>query len=208
MPVRLYITETTESIKAKIIGEIRFEVNKRMRAASPIIRQKVGNLIADRLMDTEHAQSIMSGKLQSDFGLTPDAALTALGDLIRAIRQSTGVNLDVKNGFAYSLSVTILPNGLSQTLQGIGTYSSNGHIISWMQWLLLKGVTVVVDDHFVVERNSSKSRSGRALMYKSGSSGRNFRVDPHFAGTEDDNFVVNTIKGLFDEVYFIVMGYL
>lgn len=209
---RIQITESIESIKAKILFELKAQVNERMRKAAPIIRAKVGSLIADKIAATPHIQSILSGKLQSDFGLTGPAAQLAVNELISAIRQTTGVNLDIKNGFAYSMSVTLLPQGLSQAVGNIGQYQSNGHVISWMRWLLFEGVTVVVDDHFVADdttgsiKSFGKSRSGRALMFHS--EGRSFRVDPTFAGTEDDNFVVNTIRGLFDEVYFIVLGYL
>jgi hypothetical protein len=52
------------------------------------------------------------------------------------------------------------------------------------------------------------SRSGFALMFPSGESGKIFRVDPNFAGTADDNFVVNTIASLLPEIGNIMFSYL
>lgn len=208
------ITETTNSVSAKILFEVVEQVDKRMRSAAPQINIRVGALIEGRLRATPHVRSILSGKLQADFGLTPSVASSAVDSLISEIKRSVKVNLDVRNrgilgSLAWSMSVTILPDGLSQILSKIGSYSSSGNEINWMEWLLTKGATVIYDDFFVAYGSEFKSsRSGFGIMFPSGESGRIFRVDPVFAGTQDDNFVVNTLNSLLPDIANIMFSYL
>lgn len=208
------ITESAKSISGKILFEVVEQVDRRMRAAAPQINLRVGALIETKLRATPHVRSILSGKLQTDFGLTSQSAEATVEGLISAVKRSVKVNLDIRNrgklgNSAWSMSVTILPEGFSQLLSQIGTYSSNGNEINWMEWLLTKGATVIYDDFFVAYGAEFKSsRSGLGVMYPSGGSGRIFRVDPVFAGTQDDNFVVNTLTSLLPEIANIMFGYL
>lgn len=207
----IQIIESIDSIKAKINFAFREEVDRRMKAAAPRIEARVGTLVASRLISTPHARSILGGQLKIDFGLTDAVALAALTELIAAVKKSVRVSLTKTSGstLVYSMTVAILPQGLSSVLSTIGTYDSNGHEIGWMKWLLTKGVEVVVEDYFVAYGLSPpNSRSGGGIMIKSGTSGRDFRVDPAFAGTEDDNFVVNTLKEILPEIEPIIRSYL
>jgi hypothetical protein len=204
------IIDTVDSIRAKINFELRHEVDRRMRTAAPIIQARAGTLIASRLTNSRHAQSILSGQLQKDFGLTESVAKAALTQLIAAVKRNIRVELRGVTGsqLVFTMSVSILPEGLTSVLGNIGTYESNGHQIGWMRWLLTKGVEVVVEDYFVAYGPSIQSRSGGALMLNTGKSGRDFRVDPAFAGTENDNFVVNTIREALPEIGEIMRSYL
>jgi hypothetical protein len=204
------IIDTVDSIRAKINFELRHEVDRRMRTAAPIIQARAGTLIASRLTNSPHAQSILSGQLQKDFGLTENVAKAALTQLIAAVKRNIRVELRGVTGsqLVFTMSVSILPEGLTSVLGNIGTYESNGHQIGWMRWLLTKGVEVVVEDYFVAYGPSIQSRSGGALMLNTGKSGRDFRVDPAFAGTENDNFVVNTIREALPEIGEIMRSYL
>ena len=75
-----------------------------------------------------------------------------------------------------------------------------------MEWLLLRGTEVVIEDAFVIYKDRPNSRSGMAIMAESDS--RVFRVDPQYAGTENDNFVINTINDLLPEIGLILRSYL
>lgn len=206
------IIDSVNSLKAKFDFIARDIVDKRMRSYAPVISRKVGELIGDALIRTPEAQSILTGQLKADFGLTDAVASTALQQLIEAVKKSTTVKLNIKPSggvkYAYAMVVSILPAGLSSVLSTIGTYESNGKDIPWMEWLLTRGVEVVVDDGFVVYGNKPTSRSGMAVMAKSGGSGRVFRVDPQYAGTPDDNFVTKTIGSLLPEISLIMRSYL
>lgn len=212
---RIQIVESTASVSAKVLFEVVEQVDKRMRAAAPQINLLVGELIEARIRATPHVRSLISGQLQADFGLNIGEAEEAIESLLFVVKRSVKVNLGVKNrgklgNLAWSMSVSILPEGFSDVLKGIGAYQSprSGEFIPWMEWLLTKGTTVIYDDFFVAEGEFKTSRSGFALMFPSGKSSRLFRVDPSFSGTVDDNFVVNTIASLLPEIGSIMFSYL
>lgn len=212
---RIQIVESTASVSAKVLFEVVEQVDKRMRAAAPQINLLVGELIEARIRATPHVRSLISGQLQADFGLNIGEAEEAIDSLLFVVKRSVKVNLGVKNrgklgNLAWSMSVSILPEGFSDVLKGIGAYQSprSGEFIPWMEWLLTKGTTVIYDDFFVAEGEFKTSRSGFALMFPSGKSSRLFRVDPSFSGTVDDNFVVNTIASLLPEIGNIMFSYL
>lgn len=212
---RIQITESTASVSAKVLFEVVEQVDRRMRAAAPQINLLVGELIEARIRATPHVKSLISGQLQADFGLNIGEAEEAVDSLLFVVKRSVKVNLGIKNrgslgNLAWSMSVSILPDGFSDVLKGIGAYKSprSGEFIPWMEWLLTKGTTVIYDDFFVAKGEFKTSRSGFALMFPSGQSGRIFRVEPTFAGTADDNFVVNTIASLLPEIGNIMFSYL
>jgi hypothetical protein len=212
---RIQIIESTSSISAKVLFEVAEQVDKKMRKATPQINLRVGELIEARIRATPHVKSLISGQLQADFGLNIGEAEEAIESLLFVVKRSVKVNLGIKNrgslgNSAWSMSVSILPEGFSDILKGIGTYQSprSGEFIPWMEWLLTKGTTIIYDDFFVAKGEFRTSRSGFALMFPSGESGRLFRVDPNFAGTADDNFVVNTIASLLPEIGNIMFSYL
>ena len=212
---RIQIIESTSSISAKVLFEVAEQVDKKMRKATPQINLRVGELIEARIRATPHVKSLISGQLQADFGLNIGEAEEAIESLLFVVKRSVKVNLGIKNrgslgNSAWSMSVSILPDGFSDILKGIGTYQSprSGEFIPWMEWLLTKGTTVIYDDFFVAKGEFRTSRSGFALMFPSGESGKMFRVDPNFAGTADDNFVVNTIASLLPEIGNIMFSYL
>jgi hypothetical protein len=212
---RIQIIESTSSISAKVLFEVAEQVDKKMRKAAPQINLRVGELIEARIRATPHVKSLISGQLQADFGLNIGEAEEAIESLLFVVKRSVKVNLGIKNrgslgNSAWSMSVSILPDGFSDVLKGIGTYQSprSGEFIPWMEWLLTKGTTIIYDDFFVAKGEFRTSRSGFALMFPSGESGKMFRVDPNFAGTADDNFVVNTIASLLPEIGNIMFSYL
>jgi hypothetical protein len=212
---RIQIIESTSSISAKVLFEVAEQVDRKMRRAAPQINLRVGELIEARIRATPHVKSLISGQLQADFGLNIGEAEEAIESLLFVVKRSVKVNLGIKNrgslgNSAWSMSVSILPEGFSDVLKGIGTYQSprSGEFIPWMEWLLTKGTTIIYDDFFVAKGEFRTSRSGFALMFPSGESGKMFRVDPNFAGTADDNFVVNTIASLLPEIGNIMFSYL
>ena len=173
---RIQIIESTSSISAKILFEVAEQVDKKMRKAAPQINLVVGELIEAKIRATPHVKSLISGQLQADFGLNIGEAEEAISALLFVVKRSVKVNMNMRAKGAWSMSVSILPDGFSQVLSGIGTYQSprSGEFIPWMEWLLTKGTTIIYDDFFVTKGEFKTSRSGFALMFPSGSSGKVF----------------------------------
>jgi hypothetical protein len=208
MTARLKFTESTQQIQAKILFEFAEVVDKRMRGYAPLISREVGELIAAELRKTPHVISLLSGKLQADFGLTPAAAQTGVDEIISKVRKSTVVRLskNPKTNLVYTISIQLLPEGISSLLDI--SYASYRGRVTWVEWLLTKGVTIVVEDFWAMSGEFEESRSGRAIMVPVGNDKVGFRVDPEFAGTPGDNFVVNTIQGLLPAITNVIRKYL
>ena len=93
-----------------------------------------------------------------------------------------------------NLVIQIDPATISALIQvstSNAVYNSNGHQITWLDWLMTRGTKVVVEDfEFVSTDYDDKSRSGGGFMLPTGGV---FRVDPKFAGTAGDNFITKAI---------------
>lgn len=204
---RLSIVESTNTVKARILFEAAEVVDNILRRNSPVISRKISTLLANRIHETPHMKSILGGKLKADFGLTDEMADEALGKITELIRSNTIIKLYKRpqKDLFYSLEIRLLPNGVTPFLSI--RYDSDGGPVDWMDWLLTKGVTIINEDFFVAY-GSFSSRTGEAIMMPAGSSGKDFRVDPEFAGTEDDNFIVNVVKQSYPDMVAIVGSYL
>lgn len=218
--MKFQITSDPKEVSDFISLELSKQIDARIKSKTSAIRAEISNLISDELRKTPHVISLLSGKLQSDFGLSTEAAELAVKQIIDTIKSSTVISVkrDVSEKFVYSIFITLLPNGISSLLN-IG-YESKGGSVDWLEWLLTKGVTVVVDNYRVLEGDFTQSRSGKSIMVPATSlsiiqTGRfsygtvkrtydAFRVDPEFAGTESDNFIVNTLRSVLPQIAEII----
>jgi hypothetical protein len=63
--------------------------------------------------------------------------------------------------------------------------------LPWLEWLLLKGNSIIVRNYNVKYGQNPRSRSGDAIMIDSTSS---WRVPPEFAGTTRDNWTTRALN--------------
>ena len=221
MSVKLKIVDSQKEIEAKILSDIVSQIDVKMKKAAPTIKILISALIKKALFESDHAKSILSGKLQKDFGLTSSMAETALLDLTSIVSRNiiitistskVGSKLPISQRSAWSMAVQILPLGLPESVRSVGSYISepSGVEINWMDWLLFKGVSILVEDFFVSgeQENFPSSRSGNGIMLYSGRKGRGFRVDPQYAGTESDNFVLQAMNSILPTIVEIMRRYL
>ena len=203
---RLKIVDSTRDVKAKILFELREVIDKAYRKAKPRIEQKSRQLILSALKGSSTIQSLTSGKLQADFGLSSSDAARASEDILSTVAKNINVDFTISSSdLVGSIKLNLLPPDVSQftnlsTASYINTGKKGGEI-SWLEWLLTKGTEIVIDGYQVTYDDTSFfSRSGKALMKKNGF----FRVDPDHAGTVDDNFITRTIRNLSDEIFLII----
>ena len=72
-----------------------------------------------------------------------------------------------------------------------------GYSLPWLQWLVFYGNIPIIDDYQVVMVNTRASRTGRAIMRKSGGS---WRVPSEFSGTMADNWITRAIESKSAEI--------
>ena len=187
---------------AQFAATVRFlagpKIDRLLRKAKPLIQRRVSDLLRTAIEGSPTIRSLTDGVLKVDFGLEDGMADSATRDIVNAVVSSLVVEFQAPKSNRSltlgSLSIRIDPGTVAALVQvstTAGIYNSNGHNISWLNWLMNKGTEVVVEDFEVVSTEyDERSRSGGGFMLKMGGA---FRVAPEFAGTPGDNFITRAI---------------
>jgi hypothetical protein len=195
---RLRLLTTDAQFSATVNFLVAPKINKILRKAKPLIQRKVSDLLRTVIEGSPAIRSLEDGVLRVDFGLEDGMADSATRDIVNAVVSSLVVEFQApksKRSLTLgSLSIRIDPGTVAALVQistTAGIYNSNGHNISWLNWLMTKGTEVVVEEFDVVSTEyDERSRSGGGFMIKTGGA---FRVAPEFAGTPGDNFITRAI---------------
>ena len=193
---RLKLVTTPSQFAAKVQFLAEEPIDRILTKARPVIQNRISNLLRTAIEGSLTIRSLKGGKLQVDFGLTDGAASAATADIVNAVVSSVNVFFQKsrRGKTLGSLVIQIDPATISAVVQASphGIYDSNGHQITWLDWLMTKGTQVVVEDFEVVStvNYDDRSRSGGGFMLPTNGV---FRVDPEFAGTPGDNFITRAI---------------
>ena len=193
---RLQLVTTPSQFAATVQFLTPKPIDRILTKARPAIQNRISNLLRTAIETSKTIQSLKNGKLQVDFGLTDGAASAATADIVNAVVSSVNVFFQKsrRGKTLGSLVIQIDPATVSAVVQASphGIYNSNGHQITWLDWLMTRGTKIVVEDFEVVSTvdYDDRSRSGGGFMI---STGGFFRVDPKFAGTAGDNFITKAI---------------
>tara|TARA_R100000008_G_scaffold85238_2_gene74683 strand:- start:526 stop:1197 length:672 start_codon:yes stop_codon:yes gene_type:complete len=202
--------------KGEIDSAIKKDITRRVKKSYQLVETKLGRIVQDmvdrQLMASSTMQSIMNGKLRSDFGLTTTMASEAVKQIMDHIVSNIKVSFTATSRSAAVLSLELLPMGIDQlTAIPAGSYMSTGKLgggeVSWLTWLLTRGTQVVLGDFYVFENPKGRSRTGESIMQRVGKTGQEgFRVDPGFSGTEEDNFVIRALEPVLDKIRDVVFS--
>ena len=164
--------------------QIRRQVVSAIRRAARTTIGPIEAHLRTSYRNAEFVASLTGGLLGGDFGLTAEKAQSVTQEIIDEVAANTTARFVPGSGLIIGSLVVELRPGLSPALISRASYLSSGHTIDWLSWLLRAGSQVVVMDHSVAYGNFPTSRSGKAIMRHDGGM---FRVDPAFAGTQEDN---------------------
>jgi hypothetical protein len=193
---RLKLVTTPSQFAATVQFLVAPKVDKLLVKAKPAIQNRISNLLRIAIQGSATVQDLKNGQLRVDFGLTDDAAASAVVDIVNAVLSSINVffKKTPRGKTLGTLVIQIDPASVSAIVQtsSIGSYLSDGYKITWLDWLMTRGTEVVVEGFEVVSTASydDRSRSGGGFMLQTGGA---FRVAPEFAGTAGDNFVSRAI---------------
>ena len=199
---RLRLVTTPSQFAATVQFLTPKPIDRILTKARPAIQNRISNLLRTAIETSKTIQSLKNGKLQVDFGLTDGAASAATADIVNAVVSSVNVFFQKsrRGKTLGSLVIQIDPATISAVVQASphGIYDSNGHQITWLDWLMTRGTKVAVEDFEVISTVNNiasvgyddRSRSGGGFMFPTGGV---FRVDPKFAGTAGDNFITKAI---------------
>lgn len=200
MKISFKLLETQSSISKKILEAIRDHLSpiftsNLANALKPIISQEVISALSQ---EPEYT-SLISGQLKYELGI-PDAA-TRINQLFEHWSNSIVINVSpvmVKSSrLVGKLSLNMIPADISDAIglpAATITDNNTGSIIPWLQWLLLDGSKILIQNYEVRIGPNNNSRTGNAIMVVSNQ--KDWRVPPEFAGTVHDNWITRAIQRL------------
>lgn len=136
------------------------------------------------------AASLQGGPLQAELGV--ENPIAAINQVVNAVLRSVEVIVGPTG-----LTIRALPVDLNDVLSiPLASFrSENGFIVSWLEWLLTAGDTVVVQQYHFVEGSFQSSRTGLGIMRRGGV----WHVPEH-QGTYQDNWLTRAFDNLRPEI--------
>lgn len=202
------LTESDKVINLKINKALADELNSRFKKQKEKLLNAVKGIVYNAIRSCPEIDSLSTGELKLDFGLTVDPSLAIIEAIVSSVR--VVVTPFSANGGTISkggISILIQPNdyqnllGLSISQQPIEI----GGSLPWLQWLLLEGDSIIIADFGVEYSNEAKGRAGAARMSRSY---KPFRVNPNFSGTRDNNFITRALRTYFPQIEKAIAGVL
>jgi hypothetical protein len=196
MKFSIDLLKSTDDIVKLILENLKNQINKTINKALPSIEKEIKILIKESLMSEPEYSSLKAGTLRAELGIANvsdvDNVIQAMADTLNFSQNPIKI---VSNGLSGGFVLTMIK---SDDISGI-IYSDSasvvdnerGYSLPWLEWLLLKGNDVLVQNYSVNYTNSSRSRSGMALMVESD---QNWRVPQPFTGKINNNWTTRAIS--------------
>ena len=194
--ISIKVLESDRVIVAKINKTLAKELDKRFRKKAGALKLKLQPIISDALFDSPEINSLRSGVLRFDFGLTGDPGPQIVDAVVQSIEVKTTPVKGTQNGITGGVQVNIQPSTYSNLLslpiaqQALEIEAR----IPWLEWLLTAGDSIIIA-HYGVEYGAGLGRSGGAHMVgiKDAPFGP-YKVNSSFSGNISDNFITRSIK--------------
>lgn len=183
--------EIAKGILKTVLPDIRADIDKGVS----LVKRQLPILVNSIITTSPEYASILGGKLKYDFGIpNSNEKLAGLIDTwSKNIQFSYKAPYIAGSQIQARFSASLFKADFSDVL---GTdyaqvYDTiRGYSLPWLQWLVFYGNIPIIDNYQVVMVNNAASRTGRALMRRSGGA---WRVPSEFSGTIGDNWITRSI---------------
>jgi len=200
MPAKLI--EGARAIALKINKGLANIFNKRIFRQANSIESQIKPLISAALLSSPEIQSLSSGTLRIDFGLTQDPS----ADIVNTITNSLSVQVQraiaTASGIKGGVLITLQPTDYSNlfSLPSAVQITEKGEVLPWLEWLLTLGQQLVIAD-FGVEYGAY-GRTGEGRMTEGAAP---FKVNSQYAGTVDNNFITRAVEKISPQIRNIII---
>jgi len=203
--VNVEVKTTVQQMQNRILNSFLVTFQRALNSAAPAIREKAAIILQKRILQQPEIQSLIGGDLQAEMGLVAPAqnVKEIIDTVIRSISLVKKPTIISGNKVSGGFSLNMIEEDFSDvlSLSTSSFISENGHLVSWLEWLLTRGDDIILRDYSITFDLSpsevEKSRTGDALMIKST---RGWRVPPEFSGTLDNNFITRAADGISNEL--------
>lgn len=202
MKLSISILESNIEINAAILNGLLPQVNKYMDWGIGIIKNELPQIISNSIMNSPEYQSLLSGELRYEFGISdPGPKLAGLVDIwannIHYTRMKPTITGDRIRAFFAANTMRVDCADVIYTDYALVVDGTRGYTLPWLEWLLLDGNTTIVDNYEVVVGANKYSRTGKALMKPSSKS---WKVPSLYAGTASDNWITRAIDSVTNDI--------
>ncbi len=196
------ITTSNARFRALINKALAKEGEKVLKTSASKIRKRVKEVVRLAVASCPEIESLSSGILKLDFGLTEDPSLAIVNSVANSTRVTVSKITSRGGSFRGGVKIYVQPSTFSNLLslpiskQIIET----GESIPWLKWLLTSGDSVIIGD-FGVEYELGAGRTGGARMSEQE---KPFKVNPMYSGDIQENFITRAIDPVIRDISKIV----
>lgn len=198
MKLQLRLLESDADISNQILIAIKDILNTAFNRSIKNLKVKIPQQVKNAIISEPEYQSLISGKLQYEFGI-PDAT-TKVNKILDIWSNNINVNIipvtisgnRLRGGFAINMIQSDYGDVLGDDSANV-VDSKSGAVLPWLEWLLLYGNKIIINNYQVQVGPNKNSRTGLAIMV---SSKESWRVPPEFAGSTDNNWITRALSKL------------
>lgn len=205
MKISLSLVESDKVIYEQILSNITRKLSVAITNSLPKITTDIKQIIGDSIKTEPEYSSLMNGQLRKEFGiddvskvdLAVDYFLNTLNVVNKGVKYSaTNISGGLKLTFLSNVDINNIANN-----PNIVVNDAKGYSIPWLDWLLLRGTSIIIKNYSVKFGANPISRSGDAIMISSKSS---WSVPASFAGSADSNWITRAISKVENNINSII----
>lgn len=196
MDFSLEVKTPLNEIVTNIFNEMRDYLTKVLRKSKDDIDYDIRAYIEASILGEPEAHELISGRLRDDFGIeSPEPIVKEIAKAVANTLKIKTIPMSATKGgfFRGGYEISFSRQDFSEALGVEGTtYTSNGHVVPWLEWLLFKGNEIIIVGYMVKYKGIPTSRSGSAFMARA-INGK-YKVPSEYAGTEEDNWITRALR--------------
>lgn len=197
MTLSINILESNSQIQKLIYTALAKEINKLINKNSNKVLRELKQQIREWVLQSPEVASLLAQgldfSLNALFGLTPGSPSSAVEAIASSVAEATSITVskvspsDLTGNISFHFQPEDFGNllGLPEGHQ----LSEEGIDLHWLDWLLTKGDSIIVQGYFYDPQGEGRSGGGTMKL------GGTFRVPPEFSGTLDNNFITRVFDG-------------
>ncbi|NBX98090.1 hypothetical protein EBQ81_04485 [bacterium] len=197
MQISITILENSKQIQETMLRTLLPQVSSFMHKVITTIKKELPEIVQEVIFNSPEYTSILGGDLKYQFGL-PDSA-SKLNGLINIWTNNINIeyvkpsisNGQIKSKFSASMIRADYSDVLGTDYAKMND-TQRGYSLPWLQWLLLDGNQILIEESVIVLGPNPNSRTGFAVMKPSRTG--SWRVPSEFAGTIQDNWLTRAVN--------------
>lgn len=191
----LRLLESNTEINKKILEALLKDVDNYLSKIYNAMRSKIPPIIIESIKNQPEYNSLISGSLKGEFGISdPENRLSQILSVIQSgsIVTKNPTKISTR-GISGGIQLQMVKADFSDllTLGSASFVTEKGTQLNWLQWLLIEGDSIIIDEYAYNPGSNPRSRTGMGVMRKA--NGAFWRVPPEFAGNIKNNWITRAI---------------